>query len=179
MFTRSGEAIPTSALKEAIEAFRRGSGDDGDLADLGARGLADEVFARVDDELRIAAIGAAGAIAAAETLDERIVRLVEGSALSNVRVTDTDEAIFRGVFAALRRQRGNKPRRPSDGVITNPRQLGGCPHTNCYRALPEAAVRALRDRHAIVCPTSFCGRAIFYLEDAVVARRVKESLVNV
>jgi hypothetical protein len=176
-------SVPAALLRESVDSFCAKAGMNGEFLELSKSALEGDVFIRVDSSLRDMARGVANEMEATETLDERLLQLVEKSAVAGTMADESDEAMFKGVFAALRQQRQWQQQaavlQPNYAVLTLERQLAGCPHSNCSKQLPPETVRALKARHAAICPNSFCGRAIFYLEDKQVAKAVRESLNHV
>jgi hypothetical protein len=172
--------IPGSLLKESLLRFGLSASDSEYMQGMVKQALEDEVFSRVDEELRLQAAQVCDEVWTAESVNDRLVRLVVTSRESKAKSDVEDEALFPDVLASLRTHHPIKGKPFRDGVLTQPTQLlegRGCPH--CYQSLDDSMRRALRARHAAVCKKDFCGKVIFYLEDPAVANRIKGALTNV
>lgn len=172
--------IPGSLLKESLLRFGLNPVDSESLRGMASRALEDELFGRVNEELRHLAAEVANEIWEAESVDERLVELAVASR-DAVAMPDTEnEALFPGVFSALRVHRPVRGKPFKDGVLTKPSQLAegrGCPH--CHQRFDDSTRNVLRARHATVCMSGLCGKAIFYLEDPAIVDRIKRVLANV
>lgn len=173
-------AIPGSLLKESLIRFGLGGSTAEALKEIVPQALADEVFSRVDEGVRGLALSVCDDVWQAESVDDRLLRIVQASRESGGKIDPVDEAMFPGVFARLRTTRPVPGKPFRDGVLTSEKFLAegrGCPH--CYQPFDEAIRRNLRAKHTVVCNNNLCRKVIFYLEAPEVAERVKGGLNNV
>jgi hypothetical protein len=171
--------IPASLLKESLLRFGLGLQGSESLQELVRQALENEIFSCVDEELRLLAVQQCDDVWQAESIDDRLMRLVLASRESESKADPNDEKLFPGVVASLRRFRPVAGKL-FKGVLTKSTDLKegrGCPH--CYRPFNNTTRTILQAQHAIVCNQEFCRKVIFYLEDPAIAKRIREVLTHV
>ena len=172
--------MPDSRIKESLLRFGFNPTDLSIVNELVLNSLNSEIFLRVDQKLKDIAKIIFSEVWAAQLVDDRLFQLVTASRNPSARLDPKDDALFPGVFSALKlsRPKAEKPFR--DGVLTNgdlDGNRGGCPH--CFERFDNPTKKYLRAQHAIICKKGFCGKVVFYLEDPNAAAQIKEALSHV
>ncbi len=173
-------AVPGSVLKESLLRFGCDGLSTAELEQLVSQALKSEIFARVDQAALSLAPQMCGEVWSAESLDDRILRMVKLSRLPGAKVPKEDEEMFPGVFAGLRNHVPRPGKVFRDGVISTSdalKAMHGCPH--CYLQLEESIRRALRSKHMVACNRENCHKVIFFLEAPDIADSVKKALRDV
>jgi len=149
-------------LREAVERIAGAALREAQWATLVERGLGRELYRRVVDAERGAALLVAPRLACAPTLDDSVLALLR-KALNGTRYTPGEEAAaFPEVAVALRE------RRPRKGALRrgllDAKALGraGCPF--CFRELSPKEVAALRQKHIIVHRNITCNGLLLFSE---------------
>jgi len=172
--------MPDSRIKESLLRFGFNPTDLSLVNELVFNSLNSEIFLRVDQALKDLAGIIFREVWAAQLVDDRLLQLVIASRNPSMRLDPKDDALFPGVFSALKvsHPKSGKPFR--DGVLTNgdlDGNRGGCPH--CFERFDNSTKKYLRAQHAIICKKGFCGKVVFYLEDPNSAAQIKEALSHV
>ena len=175
-----GFSVPGSVLKDSLLRLGCDEFSIDELRQLVLQALNNEIFARVDEAVLSLAPQMADEVWSAESLDDRIIRIVKLSRQPGAKLSKADDEMFPGVFANLRRQVPRPPRPFQDGVISSGetlRVMHGCPH--CFLPLAESVRRALRSKHMVACNHNDCRKIIFFLEAPTAAESVKKALRDV
>lgn len=172
--------VPGSILKEALLRFGCEELSAAELEQLAAQALKSEIFARVDEAALSLAPQMCDEIWSAESLDDRILRIVKLSRQPGEKISKADDEMFPGVFASLKKQAPRPGKIFRDGVISSGEVLKathGCPH--CYLPMEESIRRALRSKHMVACNRENCRKIIFFLEVPAIAESVRKALRDV
>jgi len=158
----AGQDPQLAMLREAVERIAGAALNEAQWATLVERGLGRELYRRVVDAERGAALLVAPRLACAPTLDDSVLALLR-KALNGTRYTPGEEAAaFPEVAVALRE------RRPRKGALRrgllDAKALGraGCPF--CFRELSPKEVAALRQKHIIVHRNITCNGLLLFSE---------------
>ena len=166
-----------SRIKESLLRFGFNASDPALIDELVRNSLNSEIFFRVDQESKDLAITMFQEVWNAELVDDRLLKLIIVSRKPNAKLDQKDEALFPGLFSALKISKPKEGKPFRDGVLTNADldgNRGGCPH--CFESFDIPTKKYLKAHHAIICKKGFCGKAVFYLEDPNAAAQIKKAL---
>ncbi|MCO4861245.1 hypothetical protein MKD38_06150 [Cupriavidus sp. WGlv3] len=151
--------VSLPSLKEAMELLAGRSLEPGEIA-AGARlALRTNRFDRIPEEMKRAALEAAGAIEAEQTQSQRLVALIELVTNPSTKLAPKVPPRFQKAFEALWQHR--KSTRGAFGVLA--RSVGPVACPCCYGRLQSEDASRLRSDQVCLCIN--CQRPVFYALD--------------